>query len=433
MTDPQQRINRWLKRACLVLILVDLLHIPFGLASFPRFYQRVSTLSIPEYGTGIGNALTNVSVLAEAEARGMSVSGFAVYLLVIQVSAALVFTGVGVLVLWRARGHWFGWFTAHVMFFLNSYVFYQPLQVALLVPAYWIDLGAVLWPTVLLYFFLFPNGEVVPRWMRWPIAVYTLSHFLFQTIGLLILGGILPPGRFEAVLPVFQTGILAVFGMVLGAQVYRYARISSSVERAQTRWFILGIAMLAVPPVIGSLLGIRWVFDSLEWGTLSLVLIPVTLAIAILRYRLWDIDVIVRRTLQYTFVTALLAMIYFGGIVLLQGLIGPLVGDRSTPLVTVMTTLGIVGLFKPLRNRVQKFVDLRFYRVKYDAELALAGFASTVRDEVDLDQLISALTEVAQVTMQPRTTSLWVKEPPGRRTPERLGGTSVNIKTVHDR
>ena len=118
MEKQPERLNQWLIRICAVLIVIDLLHIPLGLASIPRYYQRVSTLTIPVYGTGIGNVLTNEGALAEATARGITLSTFAIYLMCVQLFASLVFTLVGSLVLWRVRRYWFGWFTAHVMLFL---------------------------------------------------------------------------------------------------------------------------------------------------------------------------------------------------------------------------------------------------------------------------------------------------------------------------
>jgi hypothetical protein len=294
------------------------------------------------------------------------------------------------------------------MFFLNSYAFYQPIQVALLVPAVLIDLGSVLWPTFLLYLFLFPNGAVVPRWMRWPILVYTIVHAGFQFAGVLILGGYLPPGRFEVLLGLFESGILVIFGLVLGSQIYRYVRVSSGVERAQTRWFILGIAVLVGTPAFGALFGAGWLFQTFEWGTLSLVLIPITLAIAILRYRLWDIDVVIRKTLQYALLTGMLALVYFGGIVILQGIFGGLTSVAESPLVTVITTLGVAALFTPLRRRVQAFIDRRFYRNRVDSEQALARFGAVARDEVDLDRLMNAVFGVVEETLRPAKVSSWI-------------------------
>ena len=142
---------------------------------------------------------------------------------------------------------------------------------------------------------------------------------------------------------------------------------------------------------------------------LGLVTFPIAIGIAILRYRLYDIDIIIRKTLQYALLTGLLALVYFGSILLLQSLTENLFGEQS-PIVIVLSTLAIAAMFNPLRSRVQDFIDRRFYRKKYDAELALAQFAATARDEVDMDRLTGAMVQVVEETIQPERISLWLSK-----------------------
>ena len=142
---------------------------------------------------------------------------------------------------------------------------------------------------------------------------------------------------------------------------------------------------------------------------LGFMVIGLGLAIAILRFRLFDINIIIRKTLVYTLLTALLALVYFGLVVLLQSTFDALSGQQS-PIAIVISTLVIAALFAPLRQRVQNFIDRRFFRKKYDAQQVLAQFAQTARDETDMAQLTAELVLVVQETMQPEQVSLWLKE-----------------------
>ena len=140
--------------------------------------------------------------------------------------------------------------------------------------------------------------------------------------------------------------------------------------------------------------------------------VPFVFGTAILRYGLWDIDVLINRTLVYGTLTAILALVYFGLVVGLQFLFRDLTSQvASSPLIIVGSTLAIAALFQPLRRRIQSAIDRRFYRRKYDAAKTLAHFSAILRDEVDLNQLSEQLVEVVEETMQPAHVSLWLRKP----------------------
>jgi hypothetical protein len=140
----------------------------------------------------------------------------------------------------------------------------------------------------------------------------------------------------------------------------------------------------------------------------GILFLYLAVGLAILRYRLYDIDLIIRKTVQYGVVTAVLVLIYFGAIILLQSVVGQALGEQS-PLIIVLSTLLIAALFNPLRRRVQTAVDRRFYRQKYDAQQVLAQFAQVARDETEMDVLQAELLRVVQETLQPESVSIWVK------------------------
>jgi len=179
------------------------------------------------------------------------------------------------------------------------------------------------------------------------------------------------------------------------------------------KWFTSAIVVLLGGSLIfgaaSGLTGVRWLEDvGFVFSMVGLASLPATVGIAILRYRLYDIDLIINRTLVYGPLTATLVALYFGGIVVLQRLLVALTGQKST-LAVVASTLLIAALFNPLRRRIQSFIDRRFYRRKYDARKTLEAFSAKLRDEADLEALSDDLVGVVRETMQPAHVSLWLR------------------------
>jgi hypothetical protein len=214
---------------------------------------------------------------------------------------------------------------------------------------------------------------------------------------------------------------LAVVFLAVVFQIYRYKWGSNAVERQQAKWIIVAVALFFSTTLVWAIVfggGVTIPSGAPRlWANLVATLyinifaqpfLPIAMTIAILRYNLWGIDVLIRKTLQYGVVTAVLALIYFGMVVLLQNIFDTVSGQQS-PIAIVISTLTIAALFNPLRTRLQTFIDRRFYRRKYNAEQILASFAQTARDEVDMEKLTAELVHVVQETMQPETVSLWLK------------------------
>jgi hypothetical protein len=185
------------------------------------------------------------------------------------------------------------------------------------------------------------------------------------------------------------------------------------VERLQTRWVVAGLGFYVLATTLTSLLGSgNFTGSTGYWGDLDrmlMLVLPITIGISVLRYRLFEIDVIIRRTLIYGGLTVALAAVFFSLVTLLQALFSKISNQQST-LSIVLSTLAIAALFNPLRKRIQNIIDHRFYRRRYNAEHTLQAFASSLRNEVDLNQLSDHLVAVVQETMQPVTVSLWLRE-----------------------
>jgi hypothetical protein len=362
------------------------------------------------------------------------------------VLAGLAFAGIGCLLTARRPENRIGWLIAWLgvalplAYLPNNYVVCA-VGGALALPrpdlVAWFDPYLGILAIVPLFVLLpawFPDGKFMTRRWAWLFWALLAAILLFN------LGGSLVPGRLnshlsgempfqnpfgvpwaflEQIQPVLIAGLpLGIIVAVLVAiiEFVRRFRQATGDTRQQFKWFALFLSTVVVVHILGfEVVGLLFYPALLKHWSYQVILalsaggFPVVIGLAIFKYRLYDIDLIIRRTLSYGVLTGLLAVTYFGGVAILQATLGALTGEARTPLVTVITTLVIAALFNPLRRRVQDFIDRRFYRRKYSAEQTLARFAATVRDEVDVDQLKEALVGVVEETMQPAHLSLWLK------------------------
>ncbi|HUF37471.1 MAG TPA: hypothetical protein VMN57_03020 [Anaerolineales bacterium] len=274
-------------------------------------------------------------------------------------------------------------------------------------------LWLIYWPASTHVALVFPRPlPIIARRRLLVPGLYAASFTLFATGAAWALYRTRNILAWQNALGEVETAIAGLFLVVtMVFIVLQHRRTRSGVERQQIRWAIFGalisgvgglILWIAIPLLAG-----RSVINANFMGLLVLPF-PLSLALAIWRHRLFDIDLIIRRTLQYSLTTLLLAGLYFAGVILLQNLVRSLAGDPDAPLITVLTTLGIAALFNPLRRRVQEFIDRRFFRTSYNAEQILDHFAAAARDEVDLEVLSVALMGVVDETMQPQRISLWL-------------------------
>jgi hypothetical protein len=283
--------------------------------------------------------------------------------------------------------------------------------------------------TILLLLLLFPTGRLLSR--RWsPVAWSLIAGIAAVMPGMAFSVGELQdyPVPNPAGMPLLA-GALEVTGTI-GAALVAFGffgsvamlimrtRQAQGVERQQIKWFVF-TAVAAISLIFGFnyLLNILQntlpgpLVDAMgSWiWTMGPVGLAIATALAILRYRLFDIDIIIRRTLVYGGLTATLALIYFGSILVLQGAFVALSGQRSTAAV-VISTLVIAALFTPLRRRIQNDIDRRFFRRKYDAQKTVEAFSANLREELDLDELSDRLLATVEDTLEPAHASLWIRE-----------------------
>src|SRR5215203_2623957 len=268
---------------------------------------------------------------------------------------------------------------------------------------------------------LFPDGRLPsPRWR--PVAWCAALGLIGFVAGIALQPGPLgdfpkitnPYGVHSLILDtVAVTGVILASASMVASAVSLIVRMrrAGRAQRQQIKWLAYGGALVVGAVFVSSVISI-WSEDlGISLIIISLLGVPVFTGIAIVRHRLYDIDLLINRTLVYGSLTAMLVALYLGGVVELQRLLSPVVGD-SNGLATVASTLAIAALFNPLRRRVQAFVDRRFYRRKYDAVKTLEAFNSRLRNETDLDALSNDLVGVASATMQPAHVSLWLRPDP---------------------
>ena len=402
--------GRWLLAARVVwaLVLTGMLaafviDIPYYLAFMSRACPDVCAFTKPQEA-----ALAGI---------GISLDAFAWIALSFTIIITLISVALALALFWRRSNDWMALLVA---LFLVGYPIMNNGTTGTMptdIPASTLLLAQILtFPVWIIYdatFLLFPSGRFVPRWM-W--ILFIIWAVWGQLISLTpdLFGGMLFLGY-----PLFVITTIA-------AQIYRYRRASTPVQRQQTKWAIAGLFAVLVanqlfwlPSGFTPLGQTLYMPASFLFYQLVMLALPITFFIAIQRHRLYEIDMIINRALVYGSVTVVLAAVYVGCIVAFQSVsraLLPTPGRADDPIIIVVSTLLIAALFQPLRRRIQRAVDRRFYRTRYDARKAVEAFGTALRQEVDISSFSEQLLTVVQQTMEPAHLSLWLSGTPDRRT-----------------
>jgi hypothetical protein len=346
--------------------------------------------------------------------------------------AAAGFSTVGAVIISRRPKHIIGWllgvagFLLGLNHFSSEYAIYTSLAQPGSLPggqaAAWLAYWLFVPPFALLVFLflLFPSGRLPSSRWRWfagfsVIAASIGAVSMAFSSGVTYLGPVPNPLGIESVRDIDRIVEPFLFTLLLLAASSMFVRLrrAARVERQQIKWFAYAAAVAVSGNILGHSLFVATDASWLRWigvipGMVGVLGMPVAMGIAILRYRLYEIDLIINRTLVYGALTAMLVGVYVGSVVSLQGALRSLTGQESQ-LAIVASTLAVAALFNPLRRRIQGFIDRRFYRSKYDAAKTLETFSAKLRDETDLDALSDDLVEVVRETMQPAHVSLWLR------------------------
>jgi hypothetical protein len=409
--------GRWLLLARIVWFALVALTLGIYMASLPEYVTELQTVC--RFAACSLGQLSPDQVVT-LQHFGLAVGSYTAFMVALTIVFALVSFGTGGLIFWRKSDDWMALLfalisvvggTVSVLFTVGTS--HSVWRVPILCVA------ELLYLSFFLTFTLFPDGRFVPRWTRWLFVVFSIASVVFTFfMNNLTSFFTIPLWLFTIPLWLGVPLVLLFFSLYASlviAQMYRYRYVSTFIQRQQTKWVVYGftanivvsigafLPMLIFPRSLSPLLFIP-VFIGAAF------LYPFTMGVAILRYRLWDIDVLINRTLVYGTLTVILTGVYVGLVIGLSALLRGIISQDSGVAI-VISTLAISFLVQPLRRLIQRIIDRRFYRSKYDAAKTVAAFSATLRQEVDLEHLREELVAVVQETMQPSHVSLWLRPP----------------------
>lgn len=360
-----------------------------------------------------------------ANPRGAASLAFAIFLFALELLGPLVFLTLALLIFWR-RGDDVGAIRISALLIAfgatlpgTAYAIISDTLIWRVTPG---ALQAIGWTALLIFAYVFPDGQWTPRWARWVAPVWALWVFGFFAFAERLIAGR------PILIAVAYLIWIAWLGTGVCAQVYRYFWVATMAQREQTRWIALGFTGALIGILLTSAQHILALAqgESLRRDTLSITLslvvltisalpIPVSIAIAILRHKLYNIDRLINLGLVYGSLTIALGVVYVGMVGLSQFVMHGVTGQRGqSQLALTISTLAAATLFQPLRRRIQTTIDRYFYRRHYDATKIITAFSASLRTEVDLAEISQRLVQAAHHTMKPRHVSLWLARPSAR-------------------
>jgi hypothetical protein len=392
---------------------------------FPRYLTLMHTLCTT---SACSDFQPRPYTLQALHSLGLSLDGYVWLSGTLLAISALIWWAVAAIIAWKNFSHWFA-LSVSLLAALQATMDTRPPDFISPLPYTWqlalmlfIGLVESIYPLLGVFF---PDGKLAPRWTRWILIIWfgigfpavLLADFPSLSLDWQNLAGV-----------IFSYCWYGCMAAVLVAQVYRYRHLYGPVERQQTKWVLFCGTLVVIQQTVQY--SLQWIFPALsEPGSLFnlfyyvsirtfLCLLSLSILMAMLRYRLWDIDVIINRTLVYGTLTAILIVIY-ASLVLTIGLLSPHVVGITNNIAIVLSTLVVAVLFQPLRARVQQGIDHRFYRSKYDAAQVISAFSATLHNRADLAELKEHLVDVVDKTMHPTSVSVWMEFRQVRRNVER--------------
>lgn len=410
----QSRLHRnWLLLARVLWVVVTVLVLGLDLAGAPVAYQQAHHICT----SGSCDFQLKQAQADQLQALGHALDFYAIFVVCLESLATLVYAALGAIIFWRRSDDTVALLGAFMLVTFGGAAFNGTMAALPYANPAWtlptMLLNAIGQVAFYAFFCVFPSGRFVPRWTIWVTLVWAAVWIvqLFPNTPAAAVGQFLNSGF----------AFIAIILLPIAAQVYRYRYASTPIQRQQTKWvvfgFVTGVGGFLILLTLGTILlpasqreNVQGMLILTTLVYLFLLLIPIAIALAILRSQLWEIDILINRALVYGTLTALLAAVYVMLTIGLERLAIAITGTSTQkPFFIVAATLAIAALFQPLRVRIQSTIDRRFYRHKYDAAKTLAAFTSALRQEIDLNDLSTELIDVVDKTMQPAHVSLWLR------------------------